>query len=107
MPSWLQRWNFIERAKLERQLWEAFERGENLEEMVAECRRAVEGGTAERAFQLEVWQTTLQRIRKIEAMMAGRAEALARPGLLNRRPHGPGVSSSRHRCRGSRQWALR
>ncbi|MFS6828264.1 hypothetical protein AAF143_16090 [Cyanobium sp. ATX-6F1] len=24
---WLKRWNFIERAKLERELWEAFERG--------------------------------------------------------------------------------
>ncbi|MFM8605763.1 MAG: hypothetical protein ACKOBY_09625 [Cyanobium sp.] len=72
MPSWLQRWNVIERAKLERQLWEAFERGENLEQQVEDCRQAVAGGDAARAFQLEVWQTTLQRIRKIEAMMAGR-----------------------------------
>ena len=29
--EWLQRWNFIERARLERQLWEAFERGEDLD----------------------------------------------------------------------------
>ena len=27
-PPWLQRWNFIERARLERQLGDAFERGE-------------------------------------------------------------------------------
>ncbi|MFY8149352.1 MAG: hypothetical protein ACOVNL_09065 [Prochlorococcaceae cyanobacterium] len=72
MPSWLQRWNFIERARLERQLWEAFERGENLEQQVEDCRRAVEAGERERAFQLEVWQTTLERIRRIEKMMAGR-----------------------------------
>jgi hypothetical protein len=32
---WLQRWNFIERAKQERALWEAFERGEDLEALVA------------------------------------------------------------------------
>ena len=31
---WLQRWNFIERAKLERQLWDAFERGESIEALV-------------------------------------------------------------------------
>lgn len=69
MPTWLQRWNFIERAKLERQLWEAFERGENIEALVAECRSAVEGGDTSRCFQLDVWQVTLQRIRKIETMM--------------------------------------
>ena len=32
---WLQRWNFIERAKLERQLWDAFERGESIEALVS------------------------------------------------------------------------
>ncbi|MEA5423968.1 hypothetical protein [Synechococcus sp. CBW1006] len=72
MASWLQRWNFIERARLERQLWEAFERRENLEQLVEACSQAVAGGESSRAFQLEVWQTTLQRIRKIEVMMAGR-----------------------------------
>ncbi len=69
LPPWLQRWNFIERAKLERQLWEAFERGENIEALVADCRSAVDGGDSGRSFQLEVWQVTLQRIRKIEALM--------------------------------------
>lgn len=70
--SWLQRWNFIERARIERQLWEAFERREDLDALVEECRQAVAAGDRERAFQLEVWQTTLQRIRKIETLMAGR-----------------------------------
>lgn len=69
MLTFLQRWNFIERARQERQLWDAFERGEDLEALVAECRAAVEAGAAERRFQLEVWTTTLQRIRKIERMM--------------------------------------
>lgn len=68
--SWLQRWNFIERARIERQLWEAFERREDLDALVEECRLAVVAGDRERAFQLEVWQTTLQRIRKIEKLMA-------------------------------------
>ena len=69
MPTWLQRWNFIERAKLERQLWEAFERGENIDNLVAECRAAVDGGESGRRFQLDVWEVTLQRIRKIETLM--------------------------------------
>ena len=58
----LQRWNFIERAKLERQLWEAFERGEALESLVEQYPPG---------FQKEVWSTTLVRIRKIELMMQG------------------------------------
>ena len=53
MAGWLQRWNFIERAKLERELWEAFERGEALEPLVEQC---------EPGFRREVWTTTLQRI---------------------------------------------
>lgn len=69
LPPWLQRWNFIDRAKLESQLWDAFERGENIEELVAECGNAVDGGDTSRRFQLEVWQVTLQRIRKIESLM--------------------------------------
>ena len=59
MP-FLQRWNFIARARLERQLWEAFERGEDIEALVAGCQDT---------FQKQVWQTCLQRIRRIEAMM--------------------------------------
>jgi hypothetical protein len=67
--SFLQRWNFIERARLERQLWEAFERGDDLESLVQECRSAVEAGADERSFQLEVWTFTLARIRRIERLM--------------------------------------
>ena len=70
---WLKRWNFIERAKLERQLWDAFEQREDLEAKVKALREMVESGTstdlAEDRFRLEVWSTTLDRIRKIEVMM--------------------------------------
>ena len=76
MIAFLQRWNFIERARLERQLWDAFERGDDLEALVAGCRSAVEAGDQGRAFQLEVWATTLRRIRKIETLMRDRQ----RPG---------------------------
>ena len=62
LPVWLQRWNFIDRARLERQLWDAFERKEDLEMLVETCPPG---------FQKEVWTTTLQRIRKIERMMQG------------------------------------
>jgi hypothetical protein len=56
----LQRWNFIERARLERELWDAFERGEPIEQLVEAC---------EPGFRREVWSTTAVRIRKIERMM--------------------------------------
>ena len=69
LPPWLQRWNFIERARLERQLWDVFEAGGDLDAKVAECRSAVAAGDRGRAFQLEVWETTLRRIRKIETLM--------------------------------------
>ncbi|MFO0105392.1 MAG: hypothetical protein ACK516_08940 [Cyanobium sp.] len=67
--SIFQRWTFIERARLERQLWEAFERGDDLEAMVQDCRAAVEAGDRQRSFQLEVWTFTLARIRRIERLM--------------------------------------
>jgi hypothetical protein len=67
--GFLQRWNFIERARLERQLWDAFERGDNLEELLETCRSAVAAGDRQRQFQLEVWSTTLERIRRIERLM--------------------------------------
>ena len=70
---WLKRWNFIERAKLERELWEAFERREDLEALVEALRQRLDSGSAtdpaDDRFRLEVWTTTLGRIRKIEAMM--------------------------------------
>ena len=62
---WIKRWNFIERARLERELWDAFERGEPIEALVAAC-------PAEDSFRREVWTTTAQRIRRIEALMAGK-----------------------------------
>ena len=66
----LLRWNFIERAKLESQLWEAFERGKPLEEMVEQCPPG---------FQKEVWSSTLVRIRKIEKMMQGKTAPVVKP----------------------------
>lgn len=69
LPGWLRRWNFIERARHERTLWDAFERGELIEQQVEQCRAAVEAGDQGRAFELEVWTTTLVRIRRIEKLM--------------------------------------
>jgi hypothetical protein len=78
---WLRRWNFIERARLERQLWEAFERGEPIEERVQELRAELEASLAagtpgaqleELRLRLEIWDATLPRIRRIEAMMTER-----------------------------------
>lgn len=43
MARW-QRWGFIARARLERELWEAFERGEDLEAKTQALREAVEEG---------------------------------------------------------------
>jgi len=82
--QWLQRWNFIERARLERELWDAFENGKDIEAMLEQCRQKVETPGAEtdgqgtrrgegrgvEALRLEIWQTTLRRIRRIEALMA-------------------------------------
>jgi hypothetical protein len=68
---WLQRWNFVARARLERELWEAFEAGRDIEAMVAESGRVAATDPAER-LRHEVWQTTCPRIRRIEAMMRNR-----------------------------------
>ena len=75
---WLKRWNFIERARLERELWDAFEAKEDIEAMVnalkarIEARDATDPELGDQTFRLEVWITTMERIRKIEAMMAGK-----------------------------------
>ena len=69
LPPWLQRWNFIERARLERQLWEAFERGDDLDALVEACRQEVAGGATTLSLQLEIWEATLVRIRRIDQMM--------------------------------------
>ena len=75
---WLKRWNFIERARLERELWDAFEAKEDIEEMVNALKARIEAmdttdpELGDQNFRLEVWITTMERIRKIEAMMAGK-----------------------------------
>ena len=80
--QFLQRWNFIARARLERELWDAFERGEPIEELVEACRRQAEEKPAdgEAALRLSVWETTLQRIRKIEALMEKQKPGGPSPG---------------------------
>ena len=70
--NWLRRWNFIERARQERLLWDAYERQENLEDLMAACARQAETGDGEAAFRLEVWRTTRERIRRLETLMASR-----------------------------------
>ena len=75
---WLKRWNFIERARLERELWDAFEAKQDLEAKLEQLRSWIdavdpsEPNLAEQRFKLEVWTTTLARIRKIEAMMTSK-----------------------------------
>ena len=68
--TFLRRWNFIERARMERELWDAFERGEDLDGLLERCRsEASSPGASAAAFRQEVWETTLTRIRRIETMM--------------------------------------
>lgn len=67
--AWLQRFNFIARARLERELWDAFERGDDLEALLEQAAEAARTGDDTNRFRLEVWQSTLVRIRKIETLM--------------------------------------
>ena len=75
---WLKRWNFIERARLERELWDAFEAKKDIEAMVNALKARIEAmdptdpELGDQTFRLEIWITTMERIRKIEAMMAGK-----------------------------------
>jgi hypothetical protein len=69
LPRFLQRWNFIERARLERELWDAFERGEDLEALVASTDQEAGADSGAASLRREVWQQTLVRIRRIEAAM--------------------------------------
>jgi hypothetical protein len=86
MVEWLRRWNFIERARLERPLWECLERGENPEALVEGCREAVAAGSEDLRLQLEVWERTLARIRRLEATMAGRRAPDPNAGPSSRLP---------------------
>ena len=75
---WLKRWNFIERARLERELWDAFEAKQDPEAKLEQLQDWIDAADPseptlpEQRFRLEVWTTTLARIRKIEAMMASK-----------------------------------
>ena len=75
---WLKRWNFIERARLERELWDAFEAKQDPEAKLEQLRSWINAADpsdpnlADQRFRLEVWTTTLARIRKIEAMMTSK-----------------------------------
>jgi hypothetical protein len=72
--NWLRRWNFIERARQERLLWDAYERRENLDELLEACAVQAEAGDGEAAFRLEVWRTTRERIQRLETLMASRGK---------------------------------
>ena len=77
LTLWLRRWNFIARARLERELWDAFERREDLEAKLDSIRRKLDGGNAadkelDDLLRLEVWTTTLRQIRRIEENMRGK-----------------------------------
>jgi hypothetical protein len=82
---WLKRWNFIERARLERELWDAFEAGDDIEAMVEQLRSSLAQASpaapaaADGAFRLEVWETTRVRIRRIETLMRDQAPAASPP----------------------------
>ena len=75
---WLKRWNFIERARLERELWDAFEAKQDPEAKLEQLKSWIDAADPsdptvdEQRFRLEVWTTTLARIRKIEAMMTSK-----------------------------------
>ena len=75
---WLKRWNFIERARWGRELWDAFEAKDDIDAMVSALKARIEAADpsepelGDQNFRLEVWVTTMERIRKIETMMAGK-----------------------------------
>ena len=45
------------------------EQGDDLEALIETCRLEAETGDGDARFRLEIWQTTLVRIRRIEALM--------------------------------------
>ena len=75
---WLKRWNFIERARLERELWDAFEAKDDIDAMVSALKARIEAADpsepelGDQNFRHEVWVTTMDRSRKMDNMMAGK-----------------------------------
>ena len=75
---WPRRWNFIERARLEREIWDAFEEKDDIEEMVNALKARIQAtdpsdsDLVDQNYRLEVWISTMERIRKIEALMAAK-----------------------------------
>ena len=67
---WLKKLNFMETAKLEMELMEALDAGEDLEaKLAAQKQLAASTGDEEQAWKAEVWNKMLQRIRKMESML--------------------------------------
>ena len=66
---WLKRLNVIETAKLEMELMQAFEAGEDLDAKLDAQAQIAGGGDAEEIWRLEVWQKMLLRIRKMQDLM--------------------------------------
>ena len=67
---WLKKLNFMETAKLEMELMNALDAGEDLDAKLANQRQlAASTGDAEQAWKAEVWDKMLQRIRKMESML--------------------------------------
>lgn len=67
---WLKKLNFMETAKLEMELMNAFEAGEDLDQKLTTQKQLAESsGDAEQVWKAEVWDKMLQRIRKMESML--------------------------------------
>ena len=66
---WLKRLNFLETAKLEMELMNAFEAGEDLDAKLDAQAQLARGGDAEEAWKQEVWKKMLVRIRKMQELM--------------------------------------
>ena len=67
---WLKKLNFMETAKLEMELMNALDAGEDLDAKLAGQKQLAESsGDAEQAWKAEVWDKMLQRIRKMESML--------------------------------------
>ena len=73
---WLKKLNFMETAKLEMELMNAFEAGEDLDQKLTTQKQLAESsGDAEQVWKAEVWDKMLQRIRKMESMLNNKQES--------------------------------